>query len=146
MTLFKWAVILQIVLLVYFVITTVLPLYPWNDLTPYSAAEKWTEAGVNGGLILLNLTLFLSKAKWLMLISILFWGAFLLMQLIIWWMPYLTGKHLKQFPKSLHESHFNNTLKILPPIKDHAIPDAQHNVLQLLTTLVLILCTAVVFL
>lgn len=68
-----------------------------------------------------------------MSISVLIWLLFLLMQFITWWMPYLTGRHLKQFPRELYDTHFQKTIKLLPPIKDHIIPDAQHNVLQILS-------------
>ncbi|KOS62083.1 hypothetical protein AN161_14805 [Lysinibacillus sp. FJAT-14222] len=65
------------------------------------------------------------------------------MQLLNWWMPYLTGKYLKQFPKTLYETHFKNTLKLLPPIKDHIIPDLQHNVLQIISLITFILSALV---
>ncbi|MBU8878762.1 hypothetical protein BGM26_07125 [Bacillus sp. FJAT-29790] len=137
---FKLAVGLQILLFLYFEITTLINLYPWNDLSKYSNREKIIEATANGIVIILSWALFITKIKWLMLISVLFWFVFLLMQLLTWWMPYLTGKHLKQFPRTLYETHFKNTIKILPPIKDHIIPDAQHNVLQIISLLIIIAC------
>ncbi|RST72475.1 hypothetical protein D4T97_015545 [Siminovitchia acidinfaciens] len=139
------AICLQILLLLYFEVTTLVPLYPWNDLSKYSPKEKYTEATVNGLIMIIIIGLFITKIKWLMIISVVFWFIFLLMQLLTWWMPYLTGKHLKQFPKSLYESHFKNTVKFLPPIKDHIIPDAQHNVLQIITLLTLLISSISLF-
>src|SRR5699024_100171 len=114
-------------------ITTLVDLYPWNDLSKYSLKETVLEATVNGIVMLLAFGLFVTKITWLMMISVIFWTVHLVMQLLNWWMPYLTRKHLKQFTKALYETHFQKTIKILPPIKDHIIPDAQHNVLQIIT-------------
>lgn len=133
MNIFLWAITLQVLLFIYFEVTTLINLFPWNDLSKYSYRERLVEAAVNGITIIIGFALFITKVKWLMAISVAFWFVFLLMQLMTWWMPYLTGKHLKQFPRELYDSHFRETLKILPPIKNHIIPDAQHNVLQVLS-------------
>lgn len=133
MNVFLWAVFLQVLLFIYFEVTILVNLFPWNDLSKYSHKERLLEATTNGIIIIIGIILFVTKVKWLMVISVVFWFVFLLMQLLTWWMPYLTGKHLKQFPRSLYDTHFQETLKILPPIKNHCIPDVQHNVLQLLS-------------
>jgi hypothetical protein len=145
MDFFKMAIAFQILLFIYFEGTTLVNLYPWNDLSKYSNQEKIIEASVNGIIIILCLGLFISEIKWLMIISVIFWFVFLFMQILTWWMPYLTGKHLKQFPKTLYETHFKNTFKLLPPIKDHIIPDAQHNVLQILSLITFIVSTFALF-
>ena len=133
MNIFLWSVILQILLFLYFEVTTLVNLFPWNDLSKYSYRERLLEATVNGITIIIGIALFVTKIKWLMTISVVLWFVFLLMQLLTWWMPYLTGKHLKQFPRDLYDTHFQETLKILPPIKNHIIPDAQHTVLQIIS-------------
>lgn len=132
------ALILQIILLVYFQLITLIPMYPWNDLTKYTNKERLLEATVNGIVIIVSTGLFVTKVKWLMICSVIIWLLFLMAQLLTWWMPYLTGKHLQQFPRELYETHFKNTYKILPPIKNHIIPDAQHNLLQIITLMILI--------
>jgi hypothetical protein len=139
MDFFKVAIAFQILLFIYFEGTTLVQLYPWNDLSKYSNQEKIIEATVNGIIIIFCMGLFITQIKWLMIISVIFWFVFLFMQILTWWMPYLTGKHLKQFPKTLYETHFKNTLKLLPPIKDHIIPDVQHNVLQIISLITFIL-------
>src|SRR5690625_2591920 len=130
---FTFAFISQIMLLVYFAVTTLINLYPWIDLSKYTPKEKITEAAVNAITIIIGNTFMISKKQALMVIAAIFCFLFLLVQLVDWWMPYITGKHLKQFPRELYDSHFQDTLKILPPIKEHIIPDAQHNVLQFLS-------------
>lgn len=92
------SLVLQILLFLYFEVTTLVPLFPWNDLSKYSRKEKFTEAIANGLIILLCIGLFATKIKWLMAISVMFYLVFLVMQILTWWMPYLTGIHLKQFP------------------------------------------------
>src|SRR5699024_8948780 len=99
MSIFLWAVFLQVLLLIYFELTTLINLYPWNDLSKYSYQERLLEATINGIIIVIGIILFVTKVKWLMVISVVLWFAFLFMQLLTWWMPYLTGKHLKQFPR-----------------------------------------------
>ncbi len=79
------------------------------------------------------LALFLTNVFSLMVISVVGLFVFFMMQVLVWWLPYLTGVHVKQFPRSLYDSHFQETIKILPPVKDNIIPDAQHNMLQLLS-------------
>src|SRR5699024_654093 len=113
---FSWAVSLQMLLFVYFEATTLINLFPWNDLSKYSSKEKLLEATVNGIAIIIGVAMFVSEIKVFMVISVVFWFVFLFMQLLTWWMPYLTGKHLKQFPRELYDTHFQRTLKILPPI------------------------------
>lgn len=145
MNFFILGIVLFIVLFIYFEVTTLINLYPWNDLSKYTKKEKVIEAVVNGLFICTGLVLFISTIKWLMIMSVIAMFIHLLSQLLTWWLPYLTGKHLKQFPKSLYETHFTNTIKVLPRIKDHIIPDAQHNVLQFLTLVTFITCFLALF-
>src|SRR5690625_4642354 len=91
--------ICQIILLVYFEVTTLIHLYPWNYLYKYSRKEKITEATVNGITIIIGITLFISKKPVLMVIATIFWFLFLLVQLLNWWMPYITGKRFKTISK-----------------------------------------------
>jgi hypothetical protein len=42
-----------------------------------------------------------------------------------WWVPYFWG-HYSAFTKQEYEFSFSKTIKILPPIKDHPIPDLEH--------------------
>ncbi|MBS4195623.1 hypothetical protein [Lederbergia citri] len=139
---FSLAILFQIFVFLYFEITTLVNLFPWNDLAKYTKRQKWIEGISNGIILLVCIGLFATKTSWGMGISLLFWVFFFIMQLLTWWMPYLTGKHLKQFPKNLYDSHFSRTVKLLPPIKNHIIPDAQHNVLQLLSLITIIFSIA----
>ena len=145
MDLYKWAIVMQVLLFIYFEITTLVNLFPWNDLSKYSTREKVIEATTNGVVIITGIVLFLTKVNWLMTISVIIWFIFLFMQLLVWWMPYLTGKHLKQFPRELYDTHFQRTVKFLPRVKNHIIPDAQHIVLQTLSMATLVMCVAVLF-
>src|SRR5699024_12566142 len=95
-------------------------------------------ASVNGAIISFHSVLVITKVIWLMMTSVVLWFFYLLMQLLTSWIPYLTGQHLIQFPRTLYDTHVRETIKLLPPIKDHIIPDAQHNVLQILSLITLI--------
>lgn len=144
MDFFKCAIALQILLFIYFEITTLVNLYPWNDLSKYSFRERMIEATTNGIVIILGLGLFFTKIKGLMILSVIIWFVFLFMQLLTWWIPYLTGRHLKQFSRALYDTHFQETFKLLPPIKNHIVPDAQHNVLQIITLATFIASTVAI--
>ncbi|MEH7333527.1 hypothetical protein V7161_12875 [Neobacillus drentensis] len=61
----------------------------------------------------------------------------LIMHLFAWWLPYFFGFPLAV--KADYEKYFSRTYKILPPIKDHIIPDVEHigvGVLLLTTLLI----------
>lgn len=145
MSLFYFSICLQVILLFYFEMITLVNLYPWNDLSNYTKKEKWMEALINGFVIFMSLCLYLTHIKILMFIAVVCYFVFFIMQLLVWWLPYLTGIHLKQFPKNLYDLHFRKTFKILPPIKDNIIPDAQHNVLQLITMATLLVSAISLF-
>lgn len=145
MLLFYFALCLQVSLLLYFGLITLFNLYPWNDLSKYTTQDKLKEAIVNGLFLIACLVLFLTGVFSLMVISVFGFGIFFIMQMLVWWLPYLTGIHLKQFPRSLYESHFQETVKILPPRKDNIVPDAQHNLLQLLSLTTVVVSALTLF-
>lgn len=65
-----------------FKVTTIFNLYPWNDLSKYSFREKMVEATGKGVIIFFSPGFFLSKIKSLMIISVVIYFVYLLMQLL----------------------------------------------------------------
>jgi hypothetical protein len=59
-----------------------------------------------------------------------------------WWIPYLWGPTWLHSSLEWYTEHgYAETIKVLPPIGDHPIPDAQHLVLQLLSLIAAITMT-----
>ena len=62
-------------------------------------------------------------------------AVFLAGHLAFWWKPYLLGASPSH--RASYERLFARTLKLLPPIRDHPVPDAQHTVIGLFTVAML---------
>jgi hypothetical protein len=65
-----------------------------------------------------------------MVFELAFYSAWLGVQIVGWWRPYLLGA--PQRHRELHQRYFGRTCRSLPPIADHPIPDAMHVVLHAL--------------
>lgn len=73
---------------------------------------------------------------WMMIVGLVFWSLWMIGHINSWWLPYLFG-FPKVFNKDAVEQN-KKTLQILPPIKNHLIPDACHIVLGILSATVTI--------
>ena len=122
------AILAQIVLLIYFLATEWLDLFPWNDVFRASARHHLVGTAVNGLPIFVLACAFIWQAHSLMGVGVVFYALWLATQLRIWWWPYLFGASDQQ--REEYEKLFGRTWKFLPPIGNHPIPDAQHLVLQ----------------
>jgi hypothetical protein len=138
------AVVAQIAMLGYFVVVNHVDLYPWNNLRSVTAELPSTLAGVIP--FSLYSIAFARRVPWGMLIGMVHSYIWLALQIRQWWIPYLFG------PTPLHHSFdwytehgYAETIKVLPPIGDHPIPDAQHLVLQLLSLIAVVTMTTAYF-
>jgi hypothetical protein len=134
------AIASQLVMLIYFTLDNHIDLYPWNNLRSPAAELPSTLAGWIPFLLIMSA--FALRVRWGMLVGTIYSYVWLLLQIRQWWIPYLFG------PTALHrdfswyyEHGYTETLKILPPIGDHPIPDLQHMCLQLLSLLVAVTAT-----
>jgi hypothetical protein len=130
----------QLLMLIYFTIDNHLDLYPWNNLRSPAAELRSTLAGWIPFLLIMSA--FALRLRWAMLVGIVYAYVWLLLQIRQWWILYLFG------PTSLHRDFswyyahgYAETIKVLPPIADHPIPDLQHMVLQLLSLTVAVTAT-----
>lgn len=121
------AFLFSVILLVYHQITTIVPMYPWNDVKKYTRVEILQEASSNGSLMILaSIYLFYKTYSF----PKIYFPVLLAVEFYIWWIPYFLGKRTK---RNRTAEVSKDTLKILPPIKNHPIPDCNHLVLHLLT-------------
>lgn len=130
----------QLVLLIYFTIDNHVNLYPWNNLRSPAAELPSTLSAWIPFLVIMSAFAF--RMRWGMLVGTVYVYVWLLLQIRQWWIPYLFG------PTPLHrdfawyyEHGYVETLKVLPPIGDHPIPDFQHIVLQPLSAVVVVTAT-----
>lgn len=121
------AIVTPLVLALYLIVTDFIDLYPFNDISQHTrGVRKWE---------LLNYFLPLLSAVYSWkgsgaIPSLVVSSLFLIGNIFSWWIPYFFGCSKKQ--KQLLEKHFGRTIKILPPIKDHPIPNLEHMPVALL--------------
>ena len=128
------ALILNAAHLAYHQATTNFDFFPFNNIRHYKTSERVAEAGVNALTMGFPLVaLFLQNQK---LITASCWvlGFLLVGELLTWWPCYLFGtpKWLPKWQEVYDRTH-RHTLKFLPPIKNHPIPNLEHCILQFLT-------------
>ena len=134
---FKAALVLQIILLAYWLAIEVLDLFPWNDLASRPASyDLRGSVALNALLLLACMLLFASGFRPLAMLSVAGYAAYLVWQLWIWWKPYALGADAPW--RALHNESFSRTLKALPTFGAHLPPDAQHLALQLLILVTLL--------
>jgi hypothetical protein len=133
----------QLVMLIYFTIDNHADLFPWTNLrSPVAELPSTLAAWIPFLLIMLT---FVYRIRWGMVAGTVYTYVWLLLQIRQWWIPYLFG------PTPLHrdfswyyEHGYTETVKVLPPIGNHPVPDLQHMSLQLLSLAVTLTATIAV--
>ena len=134
-----FAILLTLLLLVYHQVTTLIPLFPWNDVERYSRKEMALEAGINGLLMGMGFLCLLQAntgfAHWYPL----FYYPFLLLgECVDWWIPYFSQAFAEGRKIWDYDSHFSRTFKLIPHRPGKRTPDANHIVLHSLTLITLL--------
>lgn len=128
--------VLEAVMLVYFLIDNHVPLWPWNHLQGVLTDWVSTVSGwVPGLFVLWSLC---GGPPWALVVSTVWSWIWLLLQLNQWWRPYLFGRGPGAPDFDWYWTHgYAGTLKWLPVAAGRRpTPDAQHNVLQLLSLMI----------
>ena len=134
---FKAALVLQILLLAYWLAVEVVDLFPWNDLASRpSGYDLRGSIAFNALPLLACMLLFASGLRPLAMLGVAGYAAYLVWQLWTWWKPYALGADAAW--QAFHNESLSRTLKALPTFGVHYPPDAQHVALQLLTLATLI--------
>lgn len=137
------AIALGIAALIYFLVTTLVPLRPLNNLDSSTARERRTEVAVNAP-ILLSPAVLLAVAggpgpAWLAYLGASLAGVIVLSGLALWWLPYLVGVAVPwatagtddSWPE-LHARTYAKTIIVLPRIGDRPRPNLEHMILHAL--------------
>ncbi len=107
--------------------------YPFNNIQAISFKRRMTESLLGGVLVLFPLIALRLENHLLIEISIIVQVIILIHEFITWWIPYLTSASEEWQARYLEV--FQETLKVLPPIRDNPIPNLEHCILHLLTLL-----------
>ncbi len=151
----RFAVLCQLLLLVYHQVTTLVDLHPFNGTRNSTRRERLTEAGVNAVLMGLAPIGFAFRIHGLMLFGVCYYFALFFAELVIWWIPYFTvpagrwrtvynrllslatsnfepGDTLDHWRK-IHTRLHRDTLTWLPVRAGRIVPNVEHTLLHALT-------------
>jgi hypothetical protein len=127
----------------YFLVTTLIDLYPLNNVRDATRSEQIVEVSVNAPIMALPAILLgLAAAIPLPALGYVAGAVELLIALgglVLWWMPYLLGRTAPWATagagvswSELHARTYAHTLIVLPPIGDRPRPNLEHMVLHAL--------------
>jgi len=139
----KWlkrSLVLQLILAFYFQAILWFPLGSWNDQPgkrlifivhdgPASAAAAIAFAIAMLLPVLLFALALRKRWRWLMWVGLVGYGAWAVLQIQSWWLPWLFGADQRTLS---NQKFLARTLKIFPSSPAHPAPDAMHFVLDVL--------------
>jgi hypothetical protein len=131
---FKTALVMQLLLVAYWLAIDVVDLSPWNDITAAPDALRSRIAITALPLIALT-AIFALGLQTLGMITVAGHAIYLGVQLWAWWKPYAWGANAEQ--QAAYAAGFARTIKVLPAYGTHLPPDAQHIVLHVLMAVTL---------
>jgi hypothetical protein len=134
------AIGLQILLLVYHQITTLVDLFPFNGARFLKAWEKALECSVNGLLMSLAPLGFAFGIRGLMWFGVAYYFVLFAEEIRVWWVPYFFWPSPRW--RSVYHRIHSQTIKVLPARGDKPIPNLERTILHALTlvTAVATLC------
>lgn len=158
------ALICQILLLAYHQVTTLFDFYPFNGARHLRPRERWAEGSVNGLLMSLPPVGFAFHIRGLMTFGLIYYFVLFAVELIIWWIPYLTmpsgrwravynrllswatsnfeqGDTLSSW-EQIHDRLYRGTISILPERRSRIVPNLEHIVLHVWTIVTAIVTAA----
>jgi hypothetical protein len=129
----------QTVLFLYWITTTLVDFYPFNNVRTFSRRERVLELGVNIPILAAPPLMLLlhvgEKGPVFLFYAFLIFGEFM-----TWWRPYFFGP--SKAWRELYDRTFASTIKVLPPIADHPVPNLEHTLLHGATLITLCLSVA----
>lgn len=127
----KIVIALQLLLLVFHQGTTLVNLYPFNNVRHYTVKERLIECLVNGTIMLMPVIGFAMHIHWLEIASLVIYPVLLIGEYLSWWHYYFFGPSVAW--QEAYNRLFKQTIIVLPPIKNHPIPNLEHCILHGLT-------------
>jgi hypothetical protein len=139
MSLRFFTIIFSLFLLIYHQVTTVVPLFPWNDVQKYSWKELLAEAGTNG--------LLMGCGAWCLIAGnsgfyhyypLIYYPFLMCGEIIQWWIPYFSDNFSKSKVNFDYDRLFGRTMKLIPHKPGKRTPDANHIVLHFITVVTVV--------
>jgi hypothetical protein len=127
----------QLLLVIFHQLTTLIDLYPFNNIRSYTIKERLIECLVNGSIMLVPVIGHLLQIKWMITSSLVIYPVLLIGEFLNWWRYYFFGP-TKDW-RSIYDRLFKETIIILPPIKNHPIPNLEHTILHGITLITTVL-------
>lgn len=121
----------QLVLLIFHQFTTLVDLYPFNNVRNHTIQERLTECIVNAIIMAVPPVGYIFNVKWMITASIFIYPVLLVGEFLNWWRHYFF-KPTKEWSKTYNRI-FKETIIVLPPIKNNPIPNLEHTILHSLT-------------
>lgn len=142
----------QILLLVFHQVTTLADFFPFNGSRNYTRTEKLLEASINGVLMLLPPLGFAFHIHGLMIFGVIYYSVLFCIELIIWWVPYVTtpsgrgrdiynrflafatldfekGDGLARW-QAIYDRLHRGTTTVLPSRGNRPVPNLEHMILH----------------
>jgi hypothetical protein len=128
------ALILNVVHLAYHQVTTNFDFFPFNNVRNYKTSERIFEAGMNGLIMAFPIVALSLHNQKMIAASCWVLGFLLLGEFLSWWPHYFLGTPgwMHKWQAAYDRTH-KHTIRILPPIKDHPVPNLEHCILHLIT-------------
>ena len=140
---FKAALLLQVLLVGYWLAMATVPVFPWNDIAALPAGQDLARTFAVTLLPLLAFLFFFSTGVPIVAgISVVGYGAYLVWQIWMWWKPFALGADAAW--QAHYAAGYSRTLKAIPAFGTHLPPDAQTLTLHLLTLATLVATTMAV--
>ena len=130
------AIASPIVLMLYLILNDWVDLRMWNAREPLPTRQKLMVCAANYVPLLFIAFAFSTGSIFLMLVAATFALIEFAMHIAYWWVPYLFGTSEQELEE--HEQLFGNTVRILPRIGNHPVPNAEHTVAGLLMVVMVV--------
>ena len=122
------AVPLVIVIEIYYAVTTLFDLTPFNGAKYFSLKERITEWVVNSIIFALPLLPFIFPSAWPA--GVIAYGFLLVGEYLSWWQGYLTQKPAR---RDFYDKATRHTILVLSSDRDRFQPNLEHIILHVLT-------------
>ncbi len=130
------AVAVPFILLLYLAVTDWIDLHPWNDRETLPVRQKLLISAANYTPLVLIGFAFTTGSLFLALVATAFAIIDFAMHIACWWVPYFFGASQQQQVE--YDQLFSHTIRVLPRIGNHPVPNAEHTVVGLLMVMMVI--------
>jgi hypothetical protein len=120
-------IILQIAVLIYYVITTLVDLFPFNGARFATWREKIAECAINSTFLVIPPLIFFLHSPRITKASFCIYFFVFIGGVATWFIPYFFGAG-KKF-QAIYDRIQKNTIHIFPPRGNHPAPNLEHTIL-----------------